>query len=159
MSGRSPLRAWRTFFGVVLGLATLAVVLVPAPRPAAAPADRHIRIEARSYAYTPSTITVNPGDRVVIDLVARDVVHGLYVDGYGVQVTADPGRTARLAFVADRPGTFRFRCSVTCGALHPFMIGKLRVGTDWWLWRAIGLTILAAVAGGVVATGRAPRAA
>lgn len=143
----------------LLGLAALGVVLVPAPRPAAAPVDRHLRIEARSFAYAPSTITVNPGDRVLIDLVSVDVVHGLYVDGYGVHVTADPGSTARLAFVADRPGTFRLRCSVTCGQLHPFMIGTLRVGPDWWLWRAVALAMLAAVAGAVVATGRGERAA
>ncbi len=155
MSARS---ARRRLLVVLLGLAALAVVLVPAPRQAAPPADRHIRIEARSFAYTPSTVTVNAGDRVVIDLVAQDVVHGLYVDGYGVQVTADPGHTARLAFVADRPGTFRFRCSTTCGPLHPFMIGKLHVGTDWRVWRAIGLAVLAAVAGGMAAAGRPARA-
>lgn len=142
---------------VLLGLAALVVLLVPAPRSGVAPADRHIRIEARSYAYTPSTISVNPGDHVLIDLVALDVVHGLYVDGYDVQVTADPGRTARLAFVANRPGAFRLRCSVTCGPLHPFMIGKLHVGTDWWLWRAIALAILAAVAGIVTAAQRPSR--
>jgi hypothetical protein len=35
---------------------------------------------------------------------------------------------------------------VTCGALHPFMIGKLQVGPNTWLWRAIALTVLAALA-------------
>jgi len=59
------------------------------------------------------------GDHVTIDLVSTDVVHGLYLDGYDLNVTADPGQTATLSFVADRSGSFRFRCSVTCGALHP----------------------------------------
>jgi heme/copper-type cytochrome/quinol oxidase subunit 2 len=75
-----------------------------------------------------------------------DVVHGLYVDGYGVSVTADPGQTASLTFIADNAGSFRFRCNVTCGALHTFMIGKLQVGANTWLWRAIALTVLAALA-------------
>jgi heme/copper-type cytochrome/quinol oxidase subunit 2 len=74
-----------------------------------------------------------------------DVVHGFYLDGYGVSVTADPGQTARLTFTADRSGSFRFRCNITCGALHPFMIGKLQVGPNTWLLRAIGLTLLAAL--------------
>jgi len=90
-------------------------------------------------------LTVDPGDTVTIELVSMDVVHGLYVDSYGVSVTADPGQTARLTFTADRSGSFRFRCNVTCGALHPFMIGKLRVGPNTLLWRAIGLTVLAAL--------------
>jgi heme/copper-type cytochrome/quinol oxidase subunit 2 len=56
-------------------------------------------------------------------------------------------QTARLTFVADRPGAFRFRCSVTCGPLHPFMIGRLIVGANVWWWRMIGLAALAVVAG------------
>ncbi len=132
---------------LLLALAGIAIVAVPAPRTTGPAIDRHVRVEARSFAYSPSTIRVNPGDRVTIDLVAEDVVHGLRLDGYDLQVTADPGRTSRLTFVADRPGTFRFRCSVTCGTLHPFMVGKLAVGPDWWLWRAGGLALLATLAG------------
>jgi nitrous-oxide reductase len=120
---------------------------VPFPIASAAPTDRHVRIEASSFQYTPEAITVNPGDHVTIDLAATDVVHGLYIDGYELNVTADPGQTASLSFVADRSGTFRFRCSVTCGALHPFMIGKLNVGSNELLWRGLGFAMLAAVAG------------
>jgi heme/copper-type cytochrome/quinol oxidase subunit 2 len=80
---------------------------------------------------------------VTFELVSTDVVHGLYVDGYGVSVEADPGQTATLTFVANRPGSFRFRCNITCGAMHPFMIGKLTVGVNHWLYRGIGLAILA----------------
>jgi hypothetical protein len=47
-----------------------------------------------------------------------------------------------LTFVADRPGTFRLRCSVTCGAMHPFMIGKLQVGNNNLLLRGSGLALL-----------------
>lgn len=108
--------------------------------------ERVFRIEASQYAYNPGVIRVNPGDTVTIELVSTDVVHGLYVDGYGVSVQADPGQTTRLAFVAERPGSFRFRCNVTCGAMHPFMIGKLHVGQNSLLWRGIGLALLAAIA-------------
>ncbi|MBI5564130.1 MAG: cupredoxin domain-containing protein [Chloroflexi bacterium] len=138
---RLPLR-W-----MLMGLVALAFAFVPFPIASAAPTDRHVRIEASSFQYTPEAITVNPGDHVTIDLAATDVVHGLYIDGYELNVTADPGQTASLSFVADRSGTFRFRCSVTCGALHPFMIGKLNVGSNELLWRGFGFAMLAAVAG------------
>src|SRR5512134_2617602 len=135
---------------MVIGLLAVAIIVVPNPIALAAsarPAERHFRIEANSFQYTPEAIQVNPGDHVTIDLVSTDVVHGLYIDGYDLNVTADPGQTATLSFVADRSGSFRFRCSVTCGALHPFMIGKLNVGSNDLLWRAIGLGVLAVVAG------------
>ena len=132
---------------IVIGLLALLIVVLPNPIALAAPTEQHFRIEANSFQYTPEAIHVNPGDHVSIDLVATDVVHGLYIDGYDLNITADPGKTATLSFVADRAGSFRFRCSVTCGALHPFMIGKLNVGSNDLLWRAIGLGVLAVVAG------------
>jgi len=132
---------------MVIGLLAVAIVFVPNPIALAASGDRHFRIEASSYQYTPEAIQVSPGDHVTIDLVATDVVHGLYIDGYDLSVTADPGQTATLSFIADRSGSFRLRCSVTCGAMHPFMIGKLNVGSNDLLWRAIGLSALAVVVG------------
>lgn len=111
------------------------------------PADRIIRLEAKSFEYTPPIIHVSQGDRVTLEIVSTDVVHGIYIDDYGLEASADPGQTARLSFVADRAGTFRFRCSVTCGALHPFMIGKLKVGSNALLWRGIGLAFVAVLAG------------
>ena len=131
--------------GLAAILVGLAIAWVPFPASASQPADRHIRVEATSFAFSPSVITVNRGDRVTIDLVALDVVHGLSIDGYGVSVSTDPGQTGHLTFVADRPGTFRFRCAVACGALHPFMLGQLVVGPNSLAWRAAALISLLAV--------------
>jgi heme/copper-type cytochrome/quinol oxidase subunit 2 len=127
------------FFAV----AGLAVAFAPLPVQPAAPQERSFRLDARQFAYSPSELRVNPGDTVTLQLVSTDVVHGLYVDGYDVSVEADPGQTTTLTFVASKPGAFRFRCNVTCGAMHPFMIGKLTVGTNHWLYRSIGLAALA----------------
>lgn len=127
-------------------LAGLVVAFAPLPVPTITPQARTIRIDARQFAYSPSELKVNPGDTITIQLLSTDVVHGLYVDGYDVSVEADPGQMATLTFVADKPGSFRFRCNVTCGAMHPFMIGKLTVGTNGWLYRSIGLALLSALA-------------
>ena len=128
---------------LLLATAGLVVAFAPLPVPAVASQERSFRIDARQFAYAPSELAVNPGDTVTIQLVSTDVVHGLFIDGYGLSVEADPGQTATLTFFADKSGSFRFRCNVTCGAMHPFMIGKLTVGTNDWLVRSIGLAVIA----------------
>jgi heme/copper-type cytochrome/quinol oxidase subunit 2 len=133
------------FFLVLFVTAGLIVAFVPLPVRPIAPQERNFRIEARQFAYSPSELDVNPGDKVTIQLVSTDVVHGLYIDGYDISVEADPGQTTTLKFTADKPGSFRVRCNVTCGAMHPFMIGKLSVGTNSWLFRSMGLATLAVI--------------
>jgi heme/copper-type cytochrome/quinol oxidase subunit 2 len=139
------LNRWRQW--TVLAALGLAIVFIPIPASAAAPAERIIQIDASQFEYSPAILSVNPGDQVTIELAATDVVHGLSIDGYNLAVTADPGQTARLTFVADRQGIFRFRCTVTCGNMHPFMIGKLKVGQNTLLYRAAALSVLALLAG------------
>jgi heme/copper-type cytochrome/quinol oxidase subunit 2 len=75
-------------------------------------------------------LRVNQGDRVRLVVQAADVVHGFVVDGYGREVRVEPGISQRVAFVAERTGKFRYRCSVTCGPLHPFMTGDLVVSPN-----------------------------
>jgi heme/copper-type cytochrome/quinol oxidase subunit 2 len=132
-------------------LAVLMVLVVFAPWPAlvGAPAERIIRIEARDFAFTPGTIKVNPGERVTIELASGDYVHGLYLEGYELNLIAEPGQPATATFLADRTGTFRLRCSVACGPLHPFMGGRLQVGPPLAFWRALLLAVLAVAAGGL----------
>lgn len=130
---------------IVLGFLAATVAFAPLPVPPAAPQTRTFKLDARQYAYSPSELKVNAGDTVTLQLVSADVVHGLYIDGYDISMEADPGQTATLTFTADKPGSFRFRCNVTCGAMHPFMIGKITVGTNDWLYRSIGLAVLAVV--------------
>ena len=133
---------WAVFAGLML-----VVWFTPFPGAAITPVERTFQVNASRFEYSPAVLAVNPGDRVTIELTATDVVHGLSIDGYSLAATADPGQTARLTFVADRQGSFRFRCTVTCGNLHPFMIGKLNVGQNTLLWRAFALSGLALVGG------------
>lgn len=152
MSEERQKRRWLLL--LLLLAAAGGILFLPVPEAlarATGTGERTVRIEAGQFQYDPGVVSVNRGERVTLEVVATDVVHGLYLDGYDLQVTADPGQTARLTFVADRPGTFRFRCSVSCGALHPFMIGKMRVGSSYGhshlLWRGLGLALLAAIGG------------
>lgn len=140
---------WRRFATRRIWLVAAAaagIAAAPLPLSSARPVERRVRIAASMSGFTPAVIAVNRGDRVTVDLVSTDVVHGLYLDGYGLSVSSDPGQPTALTFVADRPGTFRFRCSVTCGPLHPFLVGKLAVGSNGIRWRAAAIAVLIAVA-------------
>jgi heme/copper-type cytochrome/quinol oxidase subunit 2 len=128
------------------GLALL-VLFLPVPARSAAPVERTFHIQASRFAYSPGVLSVNPGDRVTIELQASDVVHGLRLEGYNLETSSEPGQTARLTFVADRQGSFRFHCTVTCGNMHPFMVGKLQVGRNELLIRSALLAGLAVLAG------------
>ena len=92
-----------------------------------AQAERFFEVKAKKFSYTPNIIEVNKGELVRIRLVSEDVHHGFFVDGYGISTSAHPGQEGSLKFVADKPGRFSFRCSVTCGEFHPYMVGYLVV--------------------------------
>jgi len=107
------------------------------------PEDRKIEVIARKFSFTPNRITVNRGDRLTIRLISQDVHHGMYIDGYELNTTAYPGSDGNISFHADRGGNYVFRCSVTCGELHPYMVGNLSVRPNTWffvlLWSCLGL--------------------
>jgi heme/copper-type cytochrome/quinol oxidase subunit 2 len=100
---------------------------------------RHIDLTARQFEYVPGRLEVNAGDTVVMHLAASDVTHGFYLDGYGFERRIVPGIAQEISFVADHAGKFRYRCSVSCGPMHPFMIGELVVNTNFPFWRSLGL--------------------
>lgn len=134
-------RFYRLLVAASAALVMLAAIVLPLPVMASARGDHTLLIDARTYAYEPSTVSVRRGDSITIKLESLDVVHGLYVDGYDVNLVAEPGKSATVTFLADKEGKFKFRCSVTCGALHPFMIGELNVEPNLPLMRALLLTL------------------
>ena len=136
----------RASTGMLIGalLVSLLILFLPWPWGAASPTRREVHIDARMFAFAPARLNVRLGDEVTLILHATDVVHGLIIDGYDVRLEAAPGQSVQTTFVADRPGKFRYRCSITCGSLHPFMIGELIVGPNTPFWRAVALAVVAA---------------
>ncbi len=128
----------------------------------APPRERSITLTAHKYAYDPPVLRVNRGDRLRLRLVARDVTHGFYLEGYDLDAKARPdnptfwlrrpsqGETyeevKEISFLADRTGKFRYRCSITCGYMHPFMQGELIVRPNYLYSTSLGL-LLALAAG------------
>ena len=123
-------------------LAVIVAMILPLPITASAPQSHTIEMNARTFAFEPSTLTVQKGDTVTIHLESLDAQHGLFIDGYDVNIQAEPGKSAQVTFVADKDGKFKFRCSVTCGPLHPFMIGELTVAPDFPFARAVIATLI-----------------
>lgn len=142
-------RLYRYLIAASTACLVLAAIFVPLPAQAYVPEAHTLHINARTFAFDPGSIAIHRGDTVTIELEALDAVHGLYVDGYDVNLVAEPGKSASTTFVADKEGKFKFRCSVACGALHPFMIGELKVEPDIPFVRAI-LVTLASVIGALV---------
>src|SRR5215204_3810688 len=97
---------------ILFVMAGLVVAFAPLPVSTIPPQVRTFEIGARQFAYSPAELKVHRGDIVNIQLVSTDVVHGLYLDGYDISIEADPGHTETLSFIANKPGSFRFRCNV-----------------------------------------------
>ena len=123
----------------------------------AAPQERTFTITAHKYAYEPNILRVNRGDRIHIRLLASDVTHGFYLEGYDMDAKARPEdptfwmrhpstggeyqTVQEITFVANHPGKFRYRCSQTCGYMHPFMQGELIVRPNYLFSTSVGLSL------------------
>jgi plastocyanin len=127
--------------------------------------QRLITIRARKYAYKPETIRVNKGDVVHLRLISDDVIHGFYLEGYDIDAEVQPltakvilRRPSRpgesrevdeIVFTASHEGKFRYRCSHTCGYLHPFMLGEMIVAPNRLLPVGQGM-VLGVLLGGIL---------
>lgn len=88
---------------------------------------KEFKIVARKYEFVPAEIRVKQNDIVKITLTSEDVAHGLALKEYGINVSVKKGEVKKIEFLADKKGTFTFRCSVFCGPGHSGMTGKLIV--------------------------------
>lgn len=91
------------------------------------PNVKEFDIIAKQWNFVPDIITVNRGDTVIINLRNVDVGHGFSLPTFGVNEQVGPGETVRIEFVADKVGSFSFKCTVYCGAGHSRMDGKIVV--------------------------------
>jgi len=106
------------------GLAALALVAMAAG-PAAAGT---YQITASKYEFSPTEITVDEGEAVVLEMRSTDVEHGLEIKELKIaSKIPKSGEAVRVEFVAKKSGTFSFKCSEYCGSGHSRMKGRLVV--------------------------------
>jgi cytochrome c oxidase subunit 2 len=94
---------------------------------AAQTAMKTIRITAESYTFTPGTINVNQGDRVILKVTATDKDHGFGIKAYNINEVLPKGKTVAIEFVASKKGEFTIKCTKFCGLGHFGMKAKLIV--------------------------------
>ena len=80
---------------------------------AVAPGAREIKVNARSYAFAPKTFDVQAGEDVAVVLHSLDQTHDFTIEGKGLIVTVDGGKTAKGGFRLAKPGTYTFFCSIS----------------------------------------------
>ncbi len=93
----------------------------------AQPAPRTIEIVARRFRYTPSDITVQAGERVVLAVTSQDFEHGLSLPDLKLRIDLVPDRVVRLELPPLKPGRYGFLCDNFCGDDHEDMHGRLVV--------------------------------
>jgi hypothetical protein len=152
---RKYLKLLTTGLTIVVICAVIPVLLVkPAPETGQ---KRDFYIKAELWEYSPYRIVVDQGDEVTLRLASKDVVHGFHLENHHIEATIYPGKipfylynpdpeekaapVEEISFVADRWGKFNYRCSVTCGTLHPFMLGDFIVRPNYPFKAAVGATL------------------
>jgi nitrous-oxide reductase len=75
--------------------------------------------------------TVQEGDEVTITVTniesSRDIIHGLAIPQYAINLSIAPQDTRKVTFTADEPGVYWIYCAHFCSALHLEMRSRLIV--------------------------------
>jgi cytochrome c oxidase subunit II len=88
---------------------------------------RVIPMAARKYEFSPKRLVVRSREKIRLEIVSQDVLHGFRLQGYALNLSLPPHQTVPVEFTAKGPGTYTFRCSVYCGPGHEGMTGELVV--------------------------------
>jgi heme/copper-type cytochrome/quinol oxidase subunit 2 len=124
--------------GVIFGVRAQVQETAPGTSPKA------IEVSAKKYEFTPDEIHVKQGTKVELKVHSEDETHGIKLELYpeGSKDKSTPGLVFEdpqsngkvekdqdqiLDFVAQRPGTYQFKCAKVCGIHHGSMKGKLIV--------------------------------
>ena len=69
-----------------------------------------IKVSAKKYDFTPSTITVREGEPVHLEIAATDHDHGFEIGDLKIKLSIKEGKTEAVEFTPDKVGEFEFKC-------------------------------------------------
>ena len=125
--------------GYEIFLSSQKPAVVPIPVPVVATGkvrEVMVSIKKESWAFTPDSIDVVQGEKVVVTVVNEDEFdHGFAIDAFGVQQRVSGHQTIKIEFTPTQTGDFLFYCSIPCGQgmvdgkkrTHFDMVGTLHV--------------------------------
>ena len=120
-------RSWTRGLGLA-SLLALAAAGAGASGDVPPPPPRDIEMIASRFKFEPETLLVTEGDRVRLTVRSTDTEHGFSIKKLNVRVAVPKtGEPVTVEFVAERPGTYEFKCSEYCGSGHGRMKGQLVV--------------------------------
>ncbi len=88
---------------------------------------KEVTMTAKQFTFEPSTVKVQKGQTLRLEVTSTDVAHGIAIPQFGIDKRLPVGETVTIEFTPDKTGTFDFICSVYCGSGHSSMTGKLIV--------------------------------
>jgi cytochrome c oxidase subunit 2 len=88
---------------------------------------RTIEIHAKRYNFTPSEITLKPGETVTLHLVSEDVAHSLLIPELKVNQEVSKGHPVDVKVTPNSTGDFRGKCGRFCGSGHGSMTFTVHV--------------------------------
>ena len=97
------------------------------PEVAAEQPVKVIKMYAENWKWRPRVIRVTQGTRLKITVENIDAPHRFDLKAYKLKVRLPEDKTTKFEFVADRVGTFAWRCGRPCGDGCAKMRGKLIV--------------------------------
>ena len=107
--------------------ALLVLELFLPPSGAAVQGPRRMEVIAKRFTFSPSELTVEKGEPVILVLKSVDVPHGLRFRELNVEVKAGKGGMGEVQFTPEATGDFVGHCSVFCGTGHGTMTLTIHV--------------------------------
>jgi cytochrome c oxidase subunit 2 len=89
---------------------------------------RAFEVVASRFKFEPEMLQVTEGEHVRLTLRSTDTNHGFTIKKLNVRVALPKtGEPVTVEFVADKAGTYEFKCSEYCGSGHGRMKGQIVV--------------------------------
>jgi cytochrome c oxidase subunit 2 len=86
------------------------------------PDQQMFKLKDGSTIVTGERLDIPVGQKIKLELTAKDVIHSFWVPNIGGKKDAVPGHTTTMWIQADQPGTYKGQCTEFCGDGHADML-------------------------------------